>query len=243
MNLLILGANSDVAYAAAQQFAAAAKANLILASRNMELLQKKARDLEIRHDVKARTMVFDVTEPGTHQAFYDALNPKPDGVIAAFGYLGDQGRAQRDFEEAHTIIQTNFTGAVSILEIVAADFQHRGRGFIIGISSVAGERGRESNYLYGAAKGALSVYLSGLRNRLSKRGVRVITVLPGFVRTKMTQSLALPGLLTATPQQAAADIYAAYSKSKDVVYTRWFWRWIMIAIKAIPEPLFKRLSL
>jgi decaprenylphospho-beta-D-erythro-pentofuranosid-2-ulose 2-reductase len=243
MNLLILGANSDVAYATAQQFAAGVKANLLLASRNVELLEKKARDLEIRHDIKARAMAFDAADPATHQAFYEALDPKPDGVIAAFGYLGDQNRAQSDFAEAHRIIQTNFTGAVSILEIVAADFQRRGQGFIIGISSVAGERGRQSNYFYGAAKGALSIYLSGLRNRLSKHRVRVITVLPGFIRTKMTQSLPLPGLLTAAPEQAAADIYAAYCKSKDVIYIRWFWRWIMTVIKAIPEPLFKRLSL
>ncbi len=243
MNLLILGANSDVAYATAQQFAANLKADLCLASRDLELLQKKARDLEIRHAVKVRAMAFDADDPATHRAFYDSLDPRPDGVITAFGYLGNQTRAQGDFNEARKIIQTNFIGAVSILEIVAGDFQSRGKGFIIGISSVAGERGRQSNYFYGAAKGALSIYLSGLRNRLNKYGVQVITVLPGFMQTKMTQSLALPGLLTATPEQAAADIFAGYKKSRDVVYTRWFWRWIMAAIKATPESLFKRLSL
>ena len=243
MNLLILGANSDLADAVARQFAAGAKADLLLASRDVALLKKKARDIEIRHDVTARALAFDAADTATHQAFYEALDPKPDGVIAAFGYLGDQNRAQSDFAEAHKIIQTNFTGAVSILEIVAADFQRRGQGFIVGIGSVAGERGRQSNYFYGAAKGALGIYLSGLRNRLNKHRVRVITVLPGFMRTKMTQSLALPGLLTAAPEQAAADIYRAYCKSRDVVYTRWFWRWIMAVIKAIPEPLFKRLSL
>lgn len=243
MNLLILGANSDVAYAVARQFAAGVKADLFLASRDVALLEKKARDLEIRHDITARALFFDADAPNTHQAFYEALDPKPDGVIVAFGYQGDQSRAQSDFAEAQRIIQTNFMGAVSILEIVAADFQRRGQGFIIGISSVAGERGRQSNYFYGAAKGALSIYLSGLRNRLSKHRVRVITVLPGFIRTKMTQSLPLPDLLTAAPEQAAADIYSAYCKSRDVVYTRWFWRWIMAVIKAIPEPLFKRLSL
>ena len=243
MNLLILGANSDVAHALARQFAAGEQADLLLASRDVELLAKKARDIEIRHDVTARTLSFDAVDTATHKAFYEALDPKPDGVIAAFGILGDQSHAQSDFTEAQRIIQTNFTGAVSILEIVAADFQRRGQGFIIGISSVAGERGRQSNYIYGAAKGALSIYLSGLRNRMSKHRVRVITVLPGFIRTKMTASLPLPGLLTADPEQAAADIYKAYGKSRDVVYTRWFWRWIMAVIKAIPEPLFKRMSL
>jgi decaprenylphospho-beta-D-erythro-pentofuranosid-2-ulose 2-reductase len=243
MNLLILGANSDVAYATAQQFAANLKADLFLASRNLELLEKKARDLEIRYAVKARAMVFDAADTAAHKAFYQSLDPKPDGVITAFGYLGDQTLAQTDFQEALKVIETNFIGAASILEIVAADFQRRGQGFIIGISSVAGERGRQSNYFYGAAKGAFSIYLSGLRNRLSKHRVRVITVLPGFIQTKMTQSLTLPALLTALPEQVAADIFAAYHKSKDVVYTRWFWRWIMVVIKTIPESLFKRLSL
>ena len=243
MNLLVLGANSDVAYATAQLFAANLKADLWLASRDLELLKKKARDLEIRYDVKVRVMAFDACDTASHQAFYERLDPRPDGVITAFGYLGDQTRAQSDFSEARKIIQTNFIGAASILEIVAADFQRRGEGVIIGISSVAGERGRQSNYVYGAAKGALSIYLSGLRNRLNKYGVRVITVLPGFMQTKMTQSMALPGLLTATPEQAAADIFTAYKKSRDVVYTRWFWRLIMAAIKATPESLFKRLSL
>jgi decaprenylphospho-beta-D-erythro-pentofuranosid-2-ulose 2-reductase len=243
MNLLILGANSDVAYATAQQFAANLKADLFLASRDLELLKKKARDLEIRHAVKTRAMAFDAADTATHKAFYENLDPKPDGVVTAFGYLGDQTLAQTDFNEALKLIRTNFVGAASILEIVAADFQRRGHGFIIGISSVAGERGRQSNYFYGAAKGAFSIYLSGLRNRLSKHRVQVITVLPGFIQTKMTHCLTLPALLTARPEQVAADIFAAYRKSKDVVYTRWFWRWIMLVIKAIPESLFKRLSL
>ncbi len=243
MQVLILGANSDVAYATAQQFASTLRADLYLASRDLELLEKKAGDLQIRYAVKARAMAFDAADTATHKAFYESLDPKPDGVITAFGYLGDQTLAQTDFDEALKVIQTNFIGAASILEIVAADFQRRGQGFIIGISSVAGDRGRQSNYFYGAAKGALSIYLSGLRNRLSKHRVRVITVLPGFIQTKMTQSLTLPALLTARPEQVAADIFAAYHKSKDVVYTRWFWRWIMAVIKAIPESLFKRLSL
>jgi decaprenylphospho-beta-D-erythro-pentofuranosid-2-ulose 2-reductase len=243
MHLLILGANSDVAYATAGIFAAQAKTDLLLASRDLELLAKKAKDLEIRYGVKAQAMGFDAADPGTHKNFYELLDPKPDGVVVAFGYLGDQGRAQNDFAEAQKIIQTNFVGAVSILEIIAADFQRRGKGFIIGIGSVAGERGRQSNYFYGAAKGALSIYLSGLRNRLSRHQVRVITVLPGFIQTKMTQGMDLPGLLTATPDQVAGDIFKAYSKTKDVIYTRWFWRWIMAVIKAIPEPVFKRLSL
>jgi len=157
--------------------------------------------------------------------------------------LGDQTKAQEDFQEARRIVETNFLGAVSILEIVGRDFARRGHGFIIGISSVAGERGRQSNYLYGAAKGALTIYLSGLRNRLHKHGVRVITVLPGFVRTKMTGHLDLPEKLMAEADEVAEDIYAAYKKGKEIVYTKWLWRWIMVIIKSIPEKIFKRLTL
>ncbi len=243
MNLLILGGNSDVAHAVALEFANKADADIILASRDLELLEKKAKDIEIRCDGKVRAIAFDATDLPSHAAFYDRLNPKPDVVVAAFGYLGDQARAQSDAGEALRIIETNFTGAASILEIVAADFEKRKMGVIIGIGSVAGLRGRKSNYLYGAAKGALGVYLSGLRNRLSKCGVRVITVLPGFIDTKMTAGMGLPGLLTATPRQVAEDIFNAVRKSKDTIYTRWFWRWIMVIIRAIPEPLFKRMSL
>ncbi len=163
--------------------------------------------------------------------------------MLAFGYLGDQSRAQKDFQEARQIIETNFLGAVSILEVIARDFAHRGHGFIIGMSSVAGERGRQSNYIYGAAKGALSIYLSGLRNRLHNRGVRVITVLPGFIRTKMTEHLDLPEKLMAEPEDVAEDIFRAYKKRKEIVYSKWFWRWIMKIIKLIPERVFKRLNL
>jgi short-subunit dehydrogenase len=243
MNILILGGNSDVAYAVARQFASRDKADITLASRNVELLVKKAKDIEIRHHNTVQAVSFDAMDTDSHQGFYDALDPKPDGVVLAFGVLGDQQKAQNDAREAGKIIHTNFTGAVSILEIAAADFERRGRGFIIGIGSVAGERGRQSNYFYGAAKGALGIYLSGLRNRLAKRRVHVITVLPGFIDTKMTSGLGLPALLTASTQQVADDIYKAYRKSANIVYTRWFWRWIMAVIKTIPEPLFKRLSL
>jgi decaprenylphospho-beta-D-erythro-pentofuranosid-2-ulose 2-reductase len=243
MNLLVLGANSDVAYAAAKKMAQAESADVCLASRDMVLLEKKARDIEIRFGVKAEALPFDATDYESHKAFYSSLDPKPDGVILAFGYLGDQMTAQADFEEARRIIDTNYVGAVSILEIIASDFQKRGHGFIVGISSVAGERGRQSNYMYGAAKGALTVYLSGLRNRLSRSGVKVVTVLPGFVRTKMTENMDLPEALMGEPGEIAEDIFRAIKRNKAVIYTRWYWRWIMLVIKAIPEKIFMRLNL
>ena len=243
MNILVLGANSDVGYATARIFAEKEKATVILASRDMALLEKKRNDIQIRHKAEARVLFFDAIAFDTHKAFYDQMVPKPDIVILCFGILGNQEEAQHQFSHAREVVDTNFTGALSILEIIAADFEHRGHGVIIGIGSVAGLRGRQSNYIYGAAKGALAIYLSGLRNRLARRGVHVMTVLPGFINTKMTEGMDLPEKLSASPDQVATDIYSAYLKKKNVVYTRWFWRWIMLIIRAVPETVFKRLSL
>jgi len=243
MNLLILGANSDIGQETARQFAFHEKANLILGSRNQEELAKQAQDISLRYGVKARACFFDALDYESHASFYRGLDPKPDGVVAAFGLLGNQSAAQRDFREARKIIETNYLGAVSILEIVAADFETRGHGFIIGLSSVAGLRGRQSNYIYGSAKGGLAIYLSGLRNRLHRSGVRVITVLPGFVRTKMTEDMEFPDLLVSEPAAVAEDIYQAYKKGKDVIYSKWLWRWIMLLIRFTPEAVFKRLKL
>jgi short-subunit dehydrogenase len=161
--------------------------------------------------------------------------------VLAFGYLGDQ-QAARDFSAGAKVIASNFTGAVSILGYCANYLEQLHRGFIIGISSVAGDRGRQSNYVYGAAKGALSLYLQGLRNRLHPGGVRVITIKPGFVDTAMTYGL--PGLfLVASPQNIGERIVAALGKSADVVYLPWFWRYIMLIIKHVPEAIFKRMKM
>ena len=145
------------------------------------------------------------------------------------------------------MIDINFTGAVSILETIAKNFEARRKGFIIGISSGAGDRGRASNYIYGSAKSAFSTYLSGLRNRLSKSNVHVMTVKPGVVNTPMIKDeikeLKLPAILIAKPEDVAKDIYNAQIKGKDILYSRWFWKYIMMVIKCIPEPIFKRLSL
>ncbi len=243
MYLLVLGANSDVAQAVARKFAKEEHAGLYLASRDMELLQKTAQDIRIRHQVEAVPLPFDATDYDSHSGFYRLLDPKPDGVVVAFGCLGDQEKAQKDFREVRRIIETNYLGAVSILEVIAADFERRGHGFIIGISSVAGDRGRRGNYVYGSSKGALTVYLSGLRNRLASRNVQVTTVIPGFIRSKMTQNMELPRALSAEPEDVSEDIFRAYRKRKNIVYTKWFWKWIMAALKHIPESVFKRLNI
>ncbi len=243
MRILILGANSDVAHSLSRKFAKTEKADFYLASRNKELLEKKAVDLTSRYSVSAETVYFDAQDYDSHREFYKSLDPSPDGVIVAFGYTGEQDKAQSDFNETKKVIDSNYTGAVSILEIIATDFEIQKKGFIIGISSVAGDRGRMSNYIYGSAKAGFSTYLSGLRNRLSSVKVPVLTVLPGFINTKMTEQLDLPPMLTAEPSEVADDIYKAFKKGKNIIYTKWYWKVIMKIIKLIPEFLFKRLSM
>jgi len=243
MFVLILGANSDIARAIADKFAREKGAHLCLASRDTDDLERLAKDIEVRYRTRAQVARFDALDYASHRPFYQNLDPKPDTAIVAFGYLGNQSRAQADFDEARRIVETNFLGCVSILEIIAEDFEARGRGTILAISSVAGERGRQSNYMYGSAKSALTTYLSGLRNRLCRRNVRVITVLPGFVRSKMTEGLSFPKILSAVPAETADDVFRAFKTGADVVYTKWFWRWIMTIIRMLPEGMFKKMRL
>lgn len=243
MQILVLGGSSDIGLAVARKFAQEQGANVYLASRDIELLEKKAKDLSLRCGVKVDAFSFDVVDFNSHGKFYEKLDPKPDIVVAAFGYLGEQEKAQKEFDHARQVLEANFLGAVSILEVVADDFEKRKTGTIIGISSVAGERGRKSNYVYGSAKGGFSIYLDGLRHRLFKQGVRVISVLPGFVNTKMTEGMDLPGALTAEVDEVASDIFQAFEKGKNKIHTKWFWKYIMIIIKHIPEKIFLKTEL
>lgn len=242
MTVLILGAGSDMAVALARQFAAE-KYDVQLAARNTSFLQAQENDLRIRYGINVSSHAFDAVDFASHPAFYESLPVKPDITVCVFGYLGDQELGQTSWQEASRIIHTNYTGAVSILNVVAADYAARRQGTIIGISSVAGERGRQSNYLYGSAKAGFTAYLSGLRNRLFHNGVHVMTVQPGFVYTRMTEGLTLPPLLTAQPTEVASAIVKAAKAKKNVLYVKWFWRYIMLIIKSIPEFIFKKLKL
>lgn len=241
-NVLILGATSDMAVAMARQLAKEGY-SLTLAGRSMERLSMLEGDLRVRFKVMVSSVLLDARDFHSHEAFYASLPEKPDIVICVIGVLGDQEVAQREWEHCHEIIDANYTGAVSILNVVANDFERRRRGMIIGISSVAGERGRQSNYIYGSAKAAFTAYLSGLRNRLFKAGVHVMTVKPGFVKTRMIENMDTPALLTATPQQVAQRISNAIRRRKDVVYVLPVWGLVMFVIRCIPEMIFKRLKL
>ncbi len=240
--IFIVGAKSDIAKAVAREYANSGY-NIYLAGREIDTLSSFAKDLTIRYQIEAKLVELDILDFKSHKGIYNSLDEKPIGVVTAVGYLGDQEVAQKDFNEAKKIIDTNYTGVVSLLNIIANDFEVRKEGFIVGISSVAGDRGRKSNYIYGSAKAALTTYLSGLRNRLSSANVKVLTVKPGFVDTQMTKDLDLPQKLTATPKKVAKDIFNAQQKGKDILYTKWFWRYIMLIIKAIPEWKFKNMSI
>ena len=239
---LIVGASSDIAAAVSRRLAAGGR-GLYLAGRDVGELELQAKDLEIRHGVPAVAVRLDLLDFASLAAAYDALPHPPDRVFVFVGYLGDQPTAQNDLDETRRIVDTNFTGPVSLLNHVANDFERRGAGHIVGVSSVAGDRGRASNYLYGSAKAGLTAYLSGLRNRLFRSGVAVTTVRPGFVRTRMTEGMALPAALTATPDAAAARIVAAAEARRDSIYVLPVWRLVMTVIRALPEFVFKRTRL
>jgi decaprenylphospho-beta-D-erythro-pentofuranosid-2-ulose 2-reductase len=240
--ILIIGAKSDIAKATAREYAKHGY-NLCLAARNSSELEEFAQDITTRTQKSVKLLELDILDYKSHQAFYDNLDEKPLGVISAIGYLGEQEKAQSDFEEAQQIMDANYTGVVSLFNIIADDFEKRKSGFMVGISSVAGDRGRKNNYIYGSAKAALTTYLSGLRNRLYDAQVHVLTVKPGFVSTKMTEGMDLPEKLTAQPEEVAEDIYKAQQKGKNVLYTKWMWRWVMLIIRNIPEFQFKKMSI
>lgn len=240
--LLILGAKSDIARAVAQQYAANGY-DLLLAGRSINELDDFAKDLTIRNEIKVSLHEFDANDFASHASFIEQLPQLPNGVITAIGYLGDQQQAQQDWTETEKIMTQNLLGNVSVLNILANLFAERQSGFIVGISSVAGDRGRQKNYLYGAAKAGFTTYLSGLRNRLYKDKVHVLTVKPGFVNTQMTADMDLPDKLTAEPEQVAKEIYKAQQKNKNTLYTKGIWAWIMRIIRLIPEWQFKKMDL
>ena len=240
--ILIIGAGSDIARPLAYLYAKAGY-GIYLASRSIDKLNRDANDIKLRFNVDTQAYNFDVTETVSHQKFYDSLPIKPYGVICLAGALGDQKKSENDYKAAKNVIDANFSGLVSIVHIVANDFEQRKEGFIVGVSSVAGEKGRKSNYIYASAKAGFTAFLSGLRNRLFTSHVQVLTVHPGFIRTKMIAGRETPNIITASPEDVAKDIFIAQQSGKDFIYSKWFWRFIMLAFKMIPEPIIKKLDL
>lgn len=239
---LILGAKSDIGRALAHRFAKDGF-RLYLAGRRAEELEADAADLKVRQKAEASAHEFDALAYDTHEAFYAQFDPAPDVVISLVGSLPEQSDAEKDLPRLLRTLATNFNGCAHILSIAANAMEERKSGTIIGISSVAGDRGRASNYLYGSAKAGFTAFLDGLRNRMYAHGVHVVTVKPGFVYTKMTEGMDLPGPLTAKPEEVANDVFKSYRRKKNILYTKWFWRWIMWIIRNIPEWKFKKMKL
>lgn len=240
--ILIIGATSDVAIAIAHAYAKEG-AHLLLAARNQEAVENLSKDISIRYDVDCSPIVLDILAIDTHKSIIENLKEIPDTTICVAGYLGEQEVASKNWEETAKIIHTNFTGVVSLINLIAARYEENKNGTITVFSSVAGERGRQSNYTYGSAKAALTAYLSGLRNRLYPSGVHVLTVKPGFIATKMTEEMDLPKPLTATPDKVATATLKAIKKKKNTLYVLWTWKYIMLIIRNIPEGIFKKLKL
>lgn len=237
-SVLVIGARSDIGLAAAHRFAAAGY-DVQLAARNAAQLEADAADIALRHGVRATMHELDLLAPGSFAAFLDSLPALPQVAICAVGLLGDQAVSQSDLEAASLVMRSNYEGPALMTGLLAERFEARGSGTLVGISSVAGDRGRASNYVYGSAKAGYTAFLSGLRNRLAKKNIHVLTVLPGFVRTRMTEGMDLPARLTADPGQVAEAIFAAVSKKRDVIYVKPVWRLVMGVIRSVPERIFK----
>jgi hypothetical protein len=242
--LLILGATSAIAHAVARRFATR-KARLYLIGRREALLEANAADLRVRGAQRVETGLLDVNDTPRHAEVLDLAFKAFggfDAVLIAHGTLPNQVECERSAAAALAGFDTNARSVVALLTDVANRLEMQGSGAIGVISSPAGERGRASNYLYGAAKAAVTTFASGLRHRLHASGVRVITILPGFVDTPMTASFS-KGVLWARPERVAADIDRALQGRAGVVYTPRFWRWIMLVIVHIPEWIFVRTKL
>ena len=216
-----------------------------LAGRDQEELARTASDLQLRSGAPVWVGEFDASRPDLHSVYFEEARVacgKIEGVVLAFGYLGDQGRAEQEPDEARRIMEANYNGAVSILLVAASYLEAEGAGWIVALGSVSGDRGRQRNYIYGSAKAGTAVFLQGLRSRLFKSGVHVMTVKPGPVDTGMT--FGMEGLpLLAQPDAVSRAILNALDKGQDVVYVPGPWRLIMAVLRAVPEKLFKRTSI
>jgi decaprenylphospho-beta-D-erythro-pentofuranosid-2-ulose 2-reductase len=242
--VLIIGATSAIASQVAALYARAG-ADLFLVARSAEKLAALADDLRVRGAASVATEAMDALEYDRHEEVveraWDSLGGM-DRVLIAYGSLPDQRECERSARETLRQLEINCSSAVSLLTPLANRLERQGRGSLAVIGSVAGDRGRQSNYVYGAAKAGLDVFLQGLRNRLHPAGVSVVTVKPGFVDSPMTEHLP-KNFLFAAPERVAQTIHAAMERGSQVVYAPWFWRPIMAGIRALPERVFVRMRL
>ena len=241
-SVLILGARSDIGKAVAHKFASLGHP-VQLAARMIDKLEVDRADIELRYNVPVTLYEFDALAIETHEEFASCLSPLPQIAVCVVGLMGQQDENERNMQAAAEVIRSNFEGPASILAVLANHFEKSGTGTLVGVSSVAGERGRATNYVYGSAKAGFTAFLSGLRNRFAKQGIHVLTVLPGFVATQMTESMDLPNRLTAQPHEVADAITRAVERRNNITYIRPVWRLIMAIIRNIPEQIFKKMRI
>jgi len=241
---LVLGASSAIARAFAR-VAAAEGGDVILAGRDRDDLDKSAADVALRSGRRAVVVDFDALDYGSHAALIERARAEAGGtlnIFLAFGTMPSQPEIDAEPTLAFRTIESNYVGAVSVLQAAAPMLEAQKGGAVVVLGSVAGDRGRIKNYVYGSAKAGLSAYLQGLRARLFRSGVSVTTVKPGFVDTAMT--FGLPGMfLVASPEAVARACLAAARKGREEIYVPFFWWGIMTIIRNIPERIFKRLSI
>ena len=243
--VLIIGATSAIATACARLWAEQGS-EFFLVARNMEKLQQTAADLKARGAKAVTLHCMDATDltdhPGMLKNCLSAMQ-QIDIALIAHGTLPDQKVCEQDVTVALQELNNNGTSVIALLTLLANQFETQRCGNLAVISSVAGDRGRPSNYLYGTAKAAVSTFCEGLRARLFKVGVHVMTIKPGFVDTPMTQGLPLPAALVAKPERVARSIIAGIEREVAILYTPGFWEVIMWVIKFLPSAIFKRMSL
>lgn len=241
--LLVLGATSGIARETLRRFAAEG-ANLFLVARDPDKLSAVAGDLQVRGANAVATFQADLLDSSRHAAILDQafdLWQGLDAALIAHGTLPDQHQAETDMAVLQAAIDANFVSAALLLSQLANRFEQQRSGVIAVIGSVAGDRGRKSNYIYGSAKAALATFTAGVRLRLRPVGVHVVLIKPGFVSTPMTSHLK-QSFLFASAERAGRDVYAAIISPRPVVYVPWFWKWIMLVVRLLPDFIFRRLN-
>jgi short-subunit dehydrogenase len=242
--VFVTGAGSAIAYEVCKVWAGR-KYQFFLVDKDEDKLKTVTGDLKVRGADGVWYMAKDLTDKqASILAVKEAVKVMGsiDLALVAQGYLGIQKEGEETFDSALRVIDVNLVSAARVLTELTREAEKKNMTIGV-ISSVAGDRGREGNYIYGAAKGGLAIFADGIRSRLFKTGVHVVTIKPGFVDTPMTKDFEKKGLLWSKPDRVARDIVLAIDKKKDIVYTPWFWRYIMLIIKMIPEAVFKKMSI
>jgi decaprenylphospho-beta-D-erythro-pentofuranosid-2-ulose 2-reductase len=244
-SVLVLGGGSEIALATVRKLIEGRCRKVVLAGRDREALEQSGKELRVAGATSVAAVAFDALDFPSHDAFVRdvfAQHGDFDVVLVAFGVLGDQDLAEVDAGEARRIVESNFTGAVSVLVPIVAALRAQGHGTIIVLSSVAGERARKSNFVYGSSKAGLDAFCQGLGDSLADTGVRVMVVRPGFVHTKMTEGMDAAPLST-DPDTVAAAIVAGLGRGDEIIWVPGPLRFVMSALRHVPRPVFRRLPL